>query len=364
MADIYMNDASIASITTLPSGGLMLVWDPTDTTDTGTGTQKKITFTNFLTNLPAYDMLSTLVNSEVSVTGATTATISKMHTCSGTSANYTVSLPSTSGNAKKLVGLRMLPGLTKLVTIDAGAGVTIGGKSTTLSGSITSGATTLTVASAAGFPAAKNPFSIQIDSEVMNVTAGMGTTTWTVTRGANGTTAASHTSGASVDWNRTLTFWANESIILLCDGSNWFKIAGVSIPMACRMRHTIYEGYNNGINTKVTLDTLDIDNTGLMAGSSKILILRTGVYAVKGAANYSNIAASTNTQVNVYRNGSVQFGLSITNGASSYPGLIAPDDLTLFAGDYLELWVYQTTGTTVTLYTAAPTNYLNVVEQP
>lgn len=357
-----MNDASIASITTLPSGALMLVWDPTDNTDTGSGTQKKIAVSDFKTN-PLFDLLSTLVNTEVSITAATTATISKMHVCSGTSANYTLGLPSPSGNTGKLLGVRMSPNLTKLVTLDAGAGVTIGGKSTTLSGSITSGATTLTVASAAGFPAA-NPFSIQIDSEIMSVTAGMGTTTWTVSRGVNGTTAASHTSGVSVDWNRTLTFWANESITLLCDGSNWFKIAGVSIPMTCRMRHTIYEGYNNNTNTKVTLDTTDINNTGLMAGSSKILILRTGVYAVKGAANYSNIAASTNTQVNVYRNGSAQFGLSITNGASSYPGLIAPDDLTLFAGDYLELWVYQTTGTTVTLYTAAPTNYLSVVEQP
>lgn len=357
-----MNDASIASITTLPDTALMLAWDPTDTADTGTGTQKKIAISDFKTN-PLFDLLSTLVNTEVSITAATTATISKMHICSGTSANYTVSLPSPSGNTRKMVGFRMSPDLTKLVTIDAGAGVTINGKSTTLSGSITSGATTLTVASAVGFPA-KNQFMIQIDSEQMAVTAGMGSTTWTVTRGINGTTAASHTSGVAIDWNRTLTFWANESITLLCDGSNWFKIAGASIPMTCRMRHTIYEGYNNNTNTKVTLDTTDIDNTGLMAGSSKILILRTGVYAVKGAANYNNIAASTNTQVNVYRNGSAQFGLSITNGASSYPGLIAPDDLVLFAGDYLELWVYQTTGTTVTLYTAAPTNYLSVVEQP
>ncbi len=37
-----------------------------------------------------------------------------------------------------------------------------------------------------------------VDSEQMQVTAGQGTTTWTVTRGTNGTTATTHLNGASV----------------------------------------------------------------------------------------------------------------------------------------------------------------------
>ena len=41
-------------------------------------------------------------------------------------------------------------------------------------------------------------FSIQIDDEIMNVTAGAGSTTWTVSRGSSGTTAAAHIIGASV----------------------------------------------------------------------------------------------------------------------------------------------------------------------
>jgi hypothetical protein len=69
---------------------------------------------------------------------------------------------------------------------------------TTLSGTITAGATSLSVASAAEFSSA-DPFTILIGSEVMLVTAGQGTTTWTVTRGYGGTTAAAHTSGATVD---------------------------------------------------------------------------------------------------------------------------------------------------------------------
>jgi hypothetical protein len=68
-------------------------------------------------------------------------------------------------------------------------------------------ATTTTVTSATGFPAT-NGFYIRIDNEVMQVTGGAGTTTWTVCRTAAcrlGTSLASHNAGATVtalatDW--------------------------------------------------------------------------------------------------------------------------------------------------------------------
>jgi type II secretory pathway pseudopilin PulG len=84
--------------------------------------------------------------------------------------------------------------------------------STTLSGSITASSTTLTVASATGFPTV-GTFTIKIDNEYMVVTAGAGTSTWTVTRAHQGTTAATHSSGAvvthidpatgEISWNAT-----------------------------------------------------------------------------------------------------------------------------------------------------------------
>jgi hypothetical protein len=68
---------------------------------------------------------------------------------------------------------------------------------TTLSAAITSvSATSLTVTSAASFPATGN-FRIKIDSEILIVTNVSGTT-FTVTRGAEGTTAATHANGADV----------------------------------------------------------------------------------------------------------------------------------------------------------------------
>lgn len=59
-------------------------------------------------------------------------------------------------------------------------------------------ATTITVASSASFPT--DEFELVVGSETMLVTAGFGTTTLTVTRGYDGSTATTHLSGASVTW--------------------------------------------------------------------------------------------------------------------------------------------------------------------
>lgn len=53
------------------------------------------------------------------------------------------------------------------------------------------------VANALGFPATA-PYTVRVDSEWMRVTAGAGTTTWTVTRGYAGTTAATHLTAAPI----------------------------------------------------------------------------------------------------------------------------------------------------------------------
>ena len=73
------------------------------------------------------------------------------------------------------------------------------GASTALTTAMTAAQTSLTVASSTGFPASQ--FKIRIDDEVMTVTGGYGTTSWTVTRGVNGTTAAAHASSQTVLWD-------------------------------------------------------------------------------------------------------------------------------------------------------------------
>lgn len=68
--------------------------------------------------------------------------------------------------------------------------------SSTLNGAINNVVTTLVVQSATLFPT-QGQFRILIDSEIMLVT-GVSGTTYTVTRGTEGTTAASHSNGVPV----------------------------------------------------------------------------------------------------------------------------------------------------------------------
>lgn len=68
--------------------------------------------------------------------------------------------------------------------------------STTLNGSMTNSQTTLVVASATGFPTT-GPFRILIESELMIVTSISGTT-FTVTRGAESTSAVTHATSLSI----------------------------------------------------------------------------------------------------------------------------------------------------------------------
>jgi hypothetical protein len=78
------------------------------------------------------------------------------------------------------------------------------GANTTVSSAMTAAQTTISVPSAAGFPTS-GTFRIRVDDENMTVTAGQGTTTWTVTRAVNGTTAATHSAGTSVYWDDATT---------------------------------------------------------------------------------------------------------------------------------------------------------------
>jgi Tfp pilus assembly protein PilX len=70
------------------------------------------------------------------------------------------------------------------------------GAETTATGAMTASQTTVSIASATGFPTSQ--FHIRIDDEIMTVTGGFGTSTWTVTRGSSGSSAKTHANGQTV----------------------------------------------------------------------------------------------------------------------------------------------------------------------
>jgi FtsP/CotA-like multicopper oxidase with cupredoxin domain len=103
-----------------------------------------------------------------------------------------------------IVGGVLKSGSAGALATDDTAYYQVNPKTTTRTSATTAAQTTVTVASAAGFPGS-GAYYVRIDSEVLQVTAGQGTTTWTVARGQLGTAAAPHANGATVtalatDW--------------------------------------------------------------------------------------------------------------------------------------------------------------------
>jgi FtsP/CotA-like multicopper oxidase with cupredoxin domain len=97
-----------------------------------------------------------------------------------------------------IVGGVLKSGTSAALGVDDASYYQVNPKTTTRPSATTVGQTTVTVASAAGFPASGS-YYVRIDNEVLQVTGGQGTTTWTVARGQLGTTAATHASGATVN---------------------------------------------------------------------------------------------------------------------------------------------------------------------
>ncbi len=98
----------------------------------------------------------------------------------------------------KLGPLANYGGATQTMALKPGSpAINAGGSITLLSAAATSSATTITVANGAAIASTNGQYIIQIGSEQMLVTTVSGNTL-TVTRGYNGTTAASHTSGTGV----------------------------------------------------------------------------------------------------------------------------------------------------------------------
>ena len=93
--------------------------------------------------------------------------------------------------------------------------------STVLSDAIDAGATSITVDTIVGFPTTA-PFNIRVDDEVMTVTDGAGTTTWTVTRGIEDTVAVAHADAAIV-YNYQPDLTTKETFLarIVPDGAAW-----------------------------------------------------------------------------------------------------------------------------------------------
>lgn len=146
-----------------------------------------------------------------------------------------------------------------------------------------------------------------------------------------------------IDGAQTRIMWAGETAILLCDGSNWFKIAGRSIPMTIRAnRTTDYSTINASTWTAIPLTT-QVFGTALMwdSGNSRAKAVRAGFYQATAYTYVSQVTGSlTFMFVSTGVNGTqddYQSCLGNAGNAAAVYGTL----LSLAVNDYVQPMVYQ-----------------------
>ncbi|MBM3969023.1 MAG: hypothetical protein FJ302_04030, partial [Planctomycetes bacterium] len=134
-------------------------------------------------------------------TGATTVNVNNPNAFP-TSGAFTIQIDSETLSVSSVTGNVLNLAAPATASHNAGVAVTLVGSSTAAA-NVLVGDSTVTVANAASFPSAGG-FAIQIDNEFMQVTnVDVGTGVLTVTRGINGSVAATHALGAAVTLVRT-----------------------------------------------------------------------------------------------------------------------------------------------------------------
>lgn len=117
--------------------------------------------------------------------------------------------------------------------------------------------TTLAITSATRFPAS-GQYKIRVEDEIMYVTGGQGTASWTVARGQDGTTAVAHTAGATVYYVtgvQRVQPVDGSRIILFQGRINSFRTPG----RAGTTGQTILSVYNAHASKKVRITAVAVD---------------------------------------------------------------------------------------------------------
>lgn len=140
--------------------------------------------------------------------------------------------------------MRAIP-LGKVVVATAGTPVQLG--KTTLNGDVGSGNTTITVASINGCPGAGSLY--RIDSEDILVTGRSGTS-WTVRRGMNGTTPASHSNGAAVTCLGEVNA-LKATVIAGLTGKCYLGCAGLSKTTFDNVVHEFWPNASGGVGDNI-----------------------------------------------------------------------------------------------------------------
>ena len=160
-------------------------------------------------------------------------------------------------------------------------------------------------------------------------------------------------SSENIDGASSRILWAGETAVLLSDGTNWFKVAGKTIPMTALIRLGTTQSIADSTVTKLLLDTSVLDNTGLMAdtANNQIAVKRGGNYLLAGGV-YLNTGAAGDVFCYLDKNGGQvqQTAVAHTHNSSSSHGSTWSYLTAASAGDGFQLYTFQNTGGAVNAY--------------
>lgn len=175
---------------------------------------------------------------------------------------------------------------------------------------------------------------------------------------------------ASIDGATTRIMWSGESCNLYCDGTNYFKTSGKSIPMVCKMRMvTTGTAVANNAVTTLSLNGVISDTTGAMASlaNGRIDVVRTSIYHVTGYINWGNTGGiSRAITIASLTSGAEIVSAECTVLSGVYGGSYAQAAKAISAADSVILRGYQNGGSTYTPYVTASTanSSLELIELP
>lgn len=221
---------------------------------------------------------------------------------------------------------------------------------TTLNGAITNVATTMTVAAFSTFPTAVTgvtQFRVLIDTELILVT-NVATTTWTISRGAEGTTGAAHSTGATVTHIVSAAALAG----LISDA--------VQIPYSSRYRGST-QSIGNNSPTIVAYPTIDGAENDISYSVGVWTITRAGVYIFDNTISFAN--NNTNRRELRHHINGVQIDVASlvvpSSGAADHVLNLATVKR-LAVGDTIDSRAYQNTGAGLNLQAGIEATNCNV----
>jgi hypothetical protein len=144
--------------------------------------------------------------------------------------------------------------------------------------------------------------------------------------------------------NTSRIMWAQETAVFRSDGTDWFLLTGSCQPMQAAMHLGTNQTVATGVVT-ITLDTSDVDNTGLMVDTTnhRIAIQRAGKYLPAGMVRITNLSANGTAMASIIQKGGTSITQGIGGGLSSgdfgTPTPVTPASFA--AGDLITLCSYQ-----------------------